>query len=53
MCVAVSTGLFDAAINYIWNATILHLQQRTRDFGLPVVAQTLQKDFEEKHFLEL
>lgn len=27
MCVAVSTGLFDGAINYIWNATILHLRQ--------------------------
>lgn len=23
MCVAVSTGLFDGAINYIWNATVL------------------------------
>lgn len=53
MCVAVSTGLFDGAINYIWNATILHLQQRVRDFGLPVVAQILQKDFEEKHLIDL
>lgn len=53
MCVAVSTGLFDGAINYIWNATILHLRQRIRDFGLPVVAQILQKDFEEKHLFEL
>ena len=53
MCVAVSTGLFDGAINYIWNATILHLQQRVRDFGLPVVAQILQKDFEEKHLVDL
>jgi hypothetical protein len=53
MCVAVSTGLFDGAINYIWNATILHLRQRIKDFGLPVVAQIIQKDFEEKHLLEL
>lgn len=53
MCVAVSTGLFDGAINYIWNATILHLRQRVRDFGMPVVAQILQKDFEEKDLIEL
>lgn len=53
MCVAVSTGLFDGAINYAWNATILHLRQMVRGFGLPVVAQTLQKDFEERHLSEL
>jgi len=44
MCVAVSTGLFDGAINYIWNATILHLRDRVREFGLPVVAQIQQQD---------
>jgi hypothetical protein len=53
MCVAVSTGLFDGAINYAWNATILHLRQMIRNFGLPVVAQTLQKPFEEQHLIEL
>jgi len=53
MCVAVSAGLFDGAINYAWNATILHLRQKFREFGLPVIAQTLQKDFEERHLLEL
>lgn len=47
MCVAVAAGLFDGAINYIWNVTILHLRQRIRDFGLPVVSQILQGDFEE------
>ncbi|EJD6111242.1 TPA: hypothetical protein OT801_000042 [Morganella morganii] len=52
MCVAVSTGLFDGAMNYIWNAAILHLRDKIRIFGLPVVAQILQKDFEEKHLLE-
>lgn len=26
MCVAVSTGLFDGAMNYIWNAAILQLR---------------------------
>lgn len=52
MCVAVSTGLFDGAMNYIWNAAVLHLRDKIRTFGLAVVAQISQKDFEEKHLLE-
>lgn len=52
MCVAVSTGLFDGAMNYAWNASILHLRDKIRIFGLGVVAQILQRDFEEKHLLE-
>ena len=53
MCVAVSTGLFDSAVNYIWNASILQLRNKVRTFGLPVVAQISQSDFEEKHLVEL
>ena len=53
MCVAVSTGLFDGAINYAWNATVLHLRQMVREFGLPIVSQTLQKNFEERNLVEL
>jgi hypothetical protein len=53
MCVAVSAGLFDGAMNYIWNAAILHLRQKIRNFGLAVVAQIRQNDFEEKHLMEL
>lgn len=53
MCVAVSTGLFDGAMNYVWNAAILQLRQKIRNFGLAVVAQIQQSDFEEKHLLEL
>jgi hypothetical protein len=53
MCVAVSTGLFDGAMNYIWNAAILQLRTKVRNFGLPIVAQILQADFEEKHLSEL
>lgn len=53
MCVAVSSGLFDGAMNYIWNAAVLHLRDKIRIFGLPVVAQIQQDDFEEKHLLEL
>lgn len=53
MCVAVSAGLFDGAMNYIWNAAILQLRTKIRNFGLVIVAQILQKDFEERHLLEL
>ena len=53
MCVAVSTGLFDGAINYIWNATVQHLRQRMRDFGLAAVSQILQRQFEENDLIEL
>lgn len=53
MCVAVSAGLFDGAMNYIWNAAILQLRQKIRNFGLAVVAQIQQGGFEEKHLLEL
>ncbi len=41
MCVAVASGLFDAAINYVWNATIIELRQKVRRFGLAVVPQLL------------
>lgn len=47
MCVATSVGLFDGAINYIWNAVILNLRLRVRNFGFGLIAQTLNKKFEE------
>jgi hypothetical protein len=53
MCVAVSAGLFDGAMNYIWNAAILQLRQKIRNFGLAVAAQIQQSDFEEKNLREL
>ena len=53
MCVAVRAGLFDGAINYAWNATVLHLRQRMRDFGLPVMSQILQRRFEEDDLVDL
>lgn len=53
MCVAVSAGLFDGAMNYIWNAAILQLRQKIRNFGLAVVAQIQRSDFEEKNLREL
>ncbi|MGP2926059.1 hypothetical protein ACTVKR_18910 [Serratia bockelmannii] len=53
MCVAVSAGLFDGAMNYSWNAAVLQLRQKIRNFGLAIVAQIQQNDFEEKHLVEL
>lgn len=53
MCVAVSVGLFDAAINYAWNAAVLQLQERVRNFGLNVVAQILSKQFDEDKLRDL
>jgi len=53
MCVAVATGLFDSAINYVWNSAILELRERVRDFGLQVVPQIINKSFDEKALLEL
>lgn len=29
-CVAIASGLFDSAINYVWNAAIVELRQKVR-----------------------
>ena len=39
LCVAVAVGLFDSAINYVWNSTIVELRQKVIRFGLPIVGQ--------------
>lgn len=53
MCVATSVGLFDGAINYIWNAVILNLRTRAKNFGLGYIAQVLNKKFEEDDLNDL
>lgn len=52
MCIATSVGLFDSAINYIWNAVIMTLREKIKRFGFPLVAQTLNKTFEEADLLD-
>jgi hypothetical protein len=47
MCVATSVGLFDGAINYVWNAVVVNLKTQMKNFGLGLIAQTLNKKFEE------
>ena len=53
MCVATSVGLFDGAINYIWNAVILNLRARAKSFGLGYISQILNKRFEEDELNDL
>ena len=44
MCVAVASGLFDAAINYVWNAAIGELREKVRRFGITVVPQVPRRN---------
>lgn len=53
MCLATSVGLFDGAVNYIWNAVIINLKVKLKNFGLGFVAQTLNNRFEESDLNEL
>lgn len=53
MCIAVATGLFDSALNYAWNASILQLRQKVRNFGLGIIPQIIDKDFDEVKLLDL
>lgn len=54
MCVAIATGLFDGAINYIWNCSIRNLRKKVRDFGFSVVAQILNDtSFDEDKLVDL
>jgi hypothetical protein len=53
LCVAVSVGLFDSAINYIWNSTIVELRHKVIRFGLPIVAQLTSKSLDENKLLEM
>lgn len=53
-CLAIATGLFDSAINYVWNAAILELRQKVRRFGIHVIPQILDdKSFDEDSLLDL
>lgn len=53
MCVAVSVGLLDAALNYSWNASMIELRNKIRAFGVNVVGQISGKDFDDKILDEL
>jgi hypothetical protein len=53
MCVAVSAGLFDSAINYAWNAAVVELREKVRRFGLTVVHHVTGGKFDEVALLDL
>lgn len=53
LCVAVSVGLFDSAINYVWNSTVVELRQKVIRFGLPIVAQLTSTTLDETKLLEM
>lgn len=53
MCVAISAGLFDAAVNYAWNAAVIELRSKVRHFGLSVVHEVINKQFDEVALREL
>ena len=53
-CISVASGLFDSAINYIWNAAVIELREKVRQFGLEVIPQILDdKSFDEASLLDL
>lgn len=53
MCVAVASGLFDSAVNYAWNAAVIALRQKVRSFGINIVPQVIDKEFDEKKLMDL
>jgi len=53
LCIAIAAGLFDSAINYAWNAAILELRNRVREFGINVVPQITGRPFDERALDEL
>lgn len=53
MCVAISVGLFDGAINYIWNASIQNLRNKVNNFGLNVISTVMDINLDEKKLAEI
>ena len=53
MCVAVASGLFDSAVNYAWNAAIMELREKVRQFGIHIIPQIIDKDFDENKLMDL
>lgn len=53
MCIAVSVGLLDSAINYVWNSAMIELRRKVREFGVPAVAEITDKPFSEKVLADL
>ena len=53
-CIAIASGLFDSAINYVWNAAIVELRQKIRRFDLRVIPQIIDdRSFDEESLASL
>jgi len=48
MCIAIGVGLFDSAVNYIWNQTVAEIRIRIIMFGLDVIKQLKNKEYTEE-----
>lgn len=53
MCIAVSVGLLDAAINYAWNSSMVELRNKVRAFGITIVPQVIGKPFDDSTLDEM
>ena len=53
MCVAVSVGLTDSALNYAWNSAVLELRDKVRRFGLTIVPEITGAPFDEQKLVNL
>lgn len=53
MCVAIHVGLFDSALNYIWNIGVTALREKVKHFGLHAVSQVVGSRFDEDALLDL
>lgn len=53
MCIASSVGLFDGAINYIWDSVVINLRDLIRKVGFNNVGSVTGKDFTETTLKEL
>ena len=53
MCVAVASGLFDSAVNYAWNAAIIELREKVRQFGIHIIPQIIDKRFDEQKLMAM
>ncbi|MBB3991609.1 hypothetical protein [Croceicoccus naphthovorans] len=40
-------------LNYAWNAAVIQLREKVRSFGITIVPQIIDKDFDEKKLLDL
>ena len=53
MCIAVASGLFDSGISYAWNAAIIELRNKVKRFGIHIIPQIINKDFDEQKLFNM